>query len=113
MLIYKIFRGSEWAALTDRGATFGAPIDLEDGYIHFSDAAQVAETAAKHFAGVTGLVLVAIEADALGAELRWEVSRGGATFPHPYRALNRAEVTWHADLPLGPDGRHHFPHGVT
>jgi len=109
MLIYKIFRAPEWAALERDGATAGAAVDLADGFIHFSTAAQAAETAAKHFAGVAGLVLAAVEADALGPDLRWEPSRGGALFPHLYRPLRRDEVAWTAPLLLGPDGTHQFP----
>ncbi len=109
MLIYKIFRAQEWDALTAAGATDGAPVDLADGFIHFSTAAQVGATAAKHFAGAAGLVLAAVDADALGPALRWEPSRGGDLFPHLYRALERSEVTWHAPLPLGADGAHAFP----
>lgn len=109
MLIYKIFRGPEWAALARDGDTAGAPIDLADGFIHFSTAAQAAETAAKHFAGVAGLVLAAVDADALGPDLRWEPSRDGALFPHLYRRLRRDEVAWTAPLPVGPDGSHQFP----
>ncbi|MEC7298335.1 MAG: DUF952 domain-containing protein [Pseudomonadota bacterium] len=108
MLIYKIFRAPEWADLQAAGATAGAPIDLEDGYIHFSTATQAAETAAKHFAGAEGLVLAAIEADTLGEALVWEPSRGGQLFPHLYRRLSLSEVLWHADLPL-IDGAHRFP----
>ena len=109
MHIYKIFRAAEWQALVTAGETAGAPVDLADGYIHFSTAAQAAETAAKHFAGADGLVLAAVDADALGDAQRWEPSRGGALFPHLYRPLRLADVAWHAPLPLGPDGAHTFP----
>ena len=109
MLIYKIFRAPEWAELGRDGDTAGAPIDLADGFIHFSTAAQAAETAAKHFAGAEGLVLAAVEADTLGPDLRWEPSRGGALFPHLYRRLRRDEIAWTAPLPIGPDGAHLFP----
>lgn len=108
MLIYKIFRGPEWATLQAEGVTDGAPIDLADGYIHFSTAEQAAETAAKHFAGVDGLLLAAVETDGLGADLRWEVSRGGAEFPHLYRPLTLSDVIWCKPLPL-VDGVHQFP----
>ncbi|MFW5641250.1 MAG: DUF952 domain-containing protein [Roseicyclus sp.] len=108
MLIYKIFRAPEWAALAAAGETMGAPVDLADGFIHFSTAGQVAETAARHFAGETGLVLAAVDAEALGPALRWEPSRGGALFPHLHAPLRMADVTWHADLPL-VDGTHVFP----
>ncbi len=72
MQIYKIFLGSEWAELDEKGETLGAPIDLADGFIHFSTAAQAGETAAKYFAGVDGLMLVAFEADNMGEALKWE-----------------------------------------
>jgi uncharacterized protein (DUF952 family) len=112
MLIYKIFRAAEWQGLEEAGETAGAPVDLADGFIHFSTAEQLAETAAKHFAGEKGLVLAAVETEALGPALRWEPSRGGQLFPHLYRALRRAEVVWHTPLPLGPDGRHTFPEAL-
>jgi uncharacterized protein (DUF952 family) len=108
MLIYKILRADEWAQLQARGTTPGAPIDIADGYVHFSTAEQAAETAAKHFAGAEGLVLLALEGDTLAPDLKWEVSRGGALFPHLYRALSLADVLWSRDLPL-VDGVHRFP----
>ena len=111
MLIYKIFRRSEWDSFTIAGRTLGAPIDLSDGYIHISTAQQVAETAAKHFAGQRDLVLVALETDHLGSALKWEPSRGGALFPHLYRPLVSADVIWDKSLPLGVAG-HIFPEGV-
>jgi uncharacterized protein (DUF952 family) len=109
MLIYKIFRAEEFAAFEAAGETAGAPVDLADGYIHFSTPAQAAETAAKHFAGAQDLVLLALEADALGEALKWEPSRGGQLFPHLYRPMTRADVLWVRPLPLGPDGLHLFP----
>lgn len=111
MLIYKIFRRPEWDAFKDAGQTNGAPVDLADGFIHFSTAAQVAETAARHFATESDLVLVAFRADALGSDLKWEASRGGALFPHLYRALAMNDVVWDKSLPLGVSG-HIFPEGV-
>jgi len=112
MLIYKIFRAAEWAAFEAAGQTLGAPIDITDGYIHFSTAAQVAETAAKHFAGEDGLVLCALDAGSLGPELRWEPSRGGQLFPHLYRELDATDLLWTKPYPLGPDG-HILPEAVT
>lgn len=111
MLIYKILRRPEWDAFRAAGETAGAPVDLADGFIHLSTAAQVAETAAKHFAEESDLVLVAFEATALGPLLKWEASRGGALFPHLYRPLTLAEVVWDKSLPLGATG-HIFPEGV-
>ena len=108
MLIYKIFRTAEWQAFRAAGETAGAPVDLSDGYIHFSTAEQAKETAAKHFAGEDVLVLAAVNSDTLGAKLRWEPSRGGQLFPHLYRKLDLREVLWHRPLPPGPDG-HEFP----
>lgn len=108
MLIYKIFRSDEWQDLVAQGETSGAPIDLADGFIHFSTAEQAAETAAKHFAGAEGLVLAAVETEALGEALKWEVSRGGALFPHLFRKLRLSEVTAHWPLPL-VEGAHRFP----
>ncbi|MCE8533987.1 DUF952 domain-containing protein [Ruegeria pomeroyi] len=112
MLIYKIFRADEWAALTCDGQSAGAPVDLADGFVHFSTAQQAAETAAKHFAGAEGLVLLACEADAMGEALKWEVSRGGALFPHLYRELRLSDVVWSQPLPL-VDGVHQFPQEMT
>ncbi|MEM8789427.1 MAG: DUF952 domain-containing protein [Pseudomonadota bacterium] len=106
MMIYKIFRAAEFTAFQAAGSTTGAPVDRADGFIHFSTAGQVAETAAKHFAGADGLMLLALEADALDA-LRWEPSRGGQDFPHLYRPLEAADVLWAKPLPLR-DGAHDF-----
>jgi len=111
MLIFKILRRSEWDMLRQQGETLGAPVDLADGYIHLSTAAQVTETAARHFKGESNLVLVALDADTLGESLRWEVSRGGQLFPHLYRALHLSDVVWDKSLPLGAAG-HIFPEGV-
>lgn len=112
MLIYKIFRAEEWAHLQAQGETPGAPVDVADGYVHFSTAEQAPETAAKHFADEAGLKLLAVAAEALGADLRWEVSRGGQAFPHLYRALRLADVLWVEELPLR-DGAHVFPARMT
>jgi uncharacterized protein (DUF952 family) len=108
MIIYKIFRPSEWDELCQNGTTLGAPIDVADGYVHFSTAEQVRETAAKHFAGAGDLVLLACDVDALGADLTWEISRGDALFPHLYRPLAMTDVVWDVVLPQGPEG-HIFP----
>ena len=107
--IYKICDADAWQAAERVGEFAGAPIDLADGYIHFSAADQIAETAAKHFAGQRDLVLVAVDADALGPALKWEPSRGGALFPHLYGKLPLTAVRWTKPLPVGPDGRHVFP----
>jgi uncharacterized protein (DUF952 family) len=112
-LIYKICRGAEWHDAEREGVFRGAPVDRQDGFIHFSTAGQVAETAARHFAGADGLVLIAVDAEALGPALKWEPSRGGALFPHLYDVMPLAAVRWTVPLPLGPDGRHVFPELVS
>lgn len=108
MLIYKILRAEEWETLSRDGETKGASIDLADGYVHFSTAEQCRETAAKHFTGAEGLILLACETEPMGDALKWEVSRGGALFPHLYRNLFLSDVVWDAPLPL-VDGTHVFP----
>ena len=107
MLIYKIFRADEWATLQIDGETVGAPIDVADGYIHFSTADTVAETAAKYFTDVEDLVLLAVEPDNL-APLKWEPARDDVLFPHLYRKLRMEDVVWSKPLPLR-DGAHQFP----
>lgn len=107
--IYKIAPRALWAEALAKGVFPGAPIDLADGYIHFSTAGQVRETAAKYFAGQADLVLIAVDGAAFGDALRWEVSRGGALFPHLYAELPVSAALWVKDLPLGPDGAHQFP----
>ena len=104
MLIYKIFRPAEWAELQAKGETAGAPVDRADGYVHFSTAAQLPVTLAKHFAGEDGLVLLACDSKAFGTALRWEASRGGEDFPHLYRVLRLDDVLWTRAVPRGPDG---------
>ena len=107
--IYKICDAAAWRAAERAGEFAGTPVDLADGYIHFSTADQVMETAAKHFAGQRNLVLVTVDADALGVALKWEPSRGGALFPHLYAELSLANIAETTPLPLGSDGRHRFP----
>jgi uncharacterized protein (DUF952 family) len=111
MLVYKILRRAEWEALRAAGETLGAPVDLADGYIHLSTAAQVVETAAKHFGAESDLVLVAVASERLGDALRWEPSRGGQLFPHLYGPLRLEQIAWDKSLPLGAAG-HIFPEGV-
>lgn len=107
--IYKICPQALWREAESAGRFDGAPVDLADGFIHFSSAAQVRETAARHFAGVGDLLLIAVDPDALGSSLRWEASRGDALFPHLYGSLPMSAVRSAAPLPLGPDGNHVFP----
>ena len=107
-VIYKIVSTDAWRAAEAAGVFAGAPVDLADGFIHFSTAAQVAETAAKHFAGQTDLLLVAIDGATLGDALKWELSRGGALFPHLYAPLDPRAAISVRPLPLGADGAHDF-----
>lgn len=111
MLIYKIFRAPEWRSLCQHGRTHGAPVDLADGFIHFSTAGQVTETATRHFAGERDLTLAAADAARLGPALKWDVSRGGNRFPHLYGALAHEDIAWARALPLH-DGAHDFPEPV-
>ncbi|MET0367464.1 MAG: DUF952 domain-containing protein [Methylobacterium sp.] len=111
-LIYKICPRALWRDAERQGRFSGAPVDVADGFIHFSTAAQVAETAARHFAGQDDLLLVAVEGDRLGDALRYEASRGGDLFPHLYGDLPLAAVVSVEEMPLGPDGRHRFPEGI-
>ncbi len=110
-LIYKICPEILWREAEAAGRFAGAPVDHADGFIHLSGGSQVRETAAKHFAGQDGLLLIAVDDAALGVALRYEPSRGGALFPHLYGPLDPKRVRWVAPLPLGPAG-HVFPEDV-
>ncbi|RLQ89338.1 DUF952 domain-containing protein [Notoacmeibacter ruber] len=112
-MIYKAVPAPMWQEAKSRDQWTGAPVDLADGFIHFSTAEQLPETLAKHFAGQQDLLLVAIKADDLGGDLRWEVSRGGALFPHLHAALRCDKVAWVEALSMGPDGQHHLPERCT
>ena len=107
--IYKIIGKDAWAVAEAAGVFKGASIDLTDGYIHFSTAAQAPETAALHFTAQTGLVLVSVATEGLGDALKWEASRGGDLFPHLYEPLAMKHVSRVDELPVGPDGTHQFP----
>lgn len=108
-IIYHMCRAEEWEQASSTGAYPGSSQDAEDGFIHFSTAAQVVESAAKHRTGQTGLVLLTVDGEALGENLWWEPSRGGQLFPHLYAALPVSAVLRADPLPLGPDGQHVFP----
>jgi len=98
-------------ALEATGTSFGAPVDITDGFIHFSTATQLGETLARHFAGEAPLLLLAYQADDLGDALKWEASRGGALFPHLYAPLRRDQAHW--VKAVGFDGlMHRLPEGV-
>jgi uncharacterized protein (DUF952 family) len=107
--VYKICPETLWREAEAAGRFDGAPIDRADGFIHFSTASQAVETVAKHFAGQDGLLIIAVDAAKLGDALKYEVSRGGALFPHLYAPLPLDAVKWVKPLPLGADGRHLFP----
>jgi len=102
--VYKILKGDAWAAALRAGRFEGAGVDLADGYIHLSTAGQAPETARLHFAGQPDLLLLRIDAAALGDALKWEPSRGGQLFPHLYGPLDCALVEAVTPAPLGPDG---------
>ena len=108
-LVFKIVDQKSWDAVSGAASFDGSPADTRDGFIHLSSASQVADTAARHFGGQAGLLLVAVEAASLGDALRWEPSRGGEPFPHLYGPLPRRAVRWVADLPLDAGGRHVLP----
>ena len=109
MIVYKILPRQLWSDALAAGVFRGSPLDLADGFIHFSTAAQVHETAARHFAGIPDLVLVAVAVADLGGDVKWEPSRGGDLFPHLYGPLPVELARWVKPLPTGPDGRHQFP----
>ena len=108
-MVYHMCRAEEWAVAVHAGVYHGSTQDRADGFIHFSTAAQIVESARRHRAGQDGLLLVAVDAALLGSRLRWEASRGGDLFPHLYGPLDPAESASVRPLPLGPDGLHVFP----
>jgi uncharacterized protein (DUF952 family) len=109
MIIFKICSSAEWREAERAGVYRGSVVDVQDGFIHFSTAEQAKETAAKWFAGQRDLLLVAVDADALGDKLKWEPSRGGALFPHLYDALDLQAVRQVDSLTLDAAGHHVFP----
>lgn len=112
MAIYKIVPRQLWSQAEAKGVFDGAPVDHADGFIHFSTAAQVRETAHKHFAGQTDLLLISIDGQKLGPALIYEPSRGGDLFPHLYGSLSLSAVTAVDELPLDQAGRHIFPESL-
>ena len=108
-MIYHMCHAEEWAAAVAAGVYHGSSQDRADGFMHFSTAMQIVESARRHRAGQDGLLLLAIDAARLGDRLKWEPSRGGDLFPHLYGPLDPAESTSVQPLPLGPDGLHVFP----
>jgi|SRR6185295_6100942 len=107
--LYKICPAALWHEAERAGVFRGSEVDRRDKFIHFSTAAQVVETAAKHFAGQNDLLLISVDAGRLGSALKWEPSRGGSLFPHLYGPIAPNTVVRVDPLPLGPDGRHVFP----
>ena len=102
--VYKILFRAEWADAEANGVFAGSALDLKDGYIHLSTAAQAGETARLHFKGHAGLVLLKLDAERLGPAIKWEPSRGGQLFPHLYGALKTSDVEAVRDLPLSAEG---------
>lgn len=111
LFAYKILTADQFAQFKADGLFTGAPVDLADGYIHMSTREQAAETVAKHFAGQDRLVMLMIDLAPFGDAVKWEVSRGGARFPHLYGDLPMSAVAGKVVLRLGDDGRHQFPAG--
>lgn len=111
-LIYHMCREDEWAEAQKAGAYRGSSQDQADGFMHFSNGAQIVESAAKHRAGQSGLLLLTVDPAVLGDALKWEESRGGALFPHLYGDLAVGDVAAVDELPLGDGGRHQFPEAL-
>lgn len=107
--MFKVVGFEEWDKALELGEFEGAEIDLQDGYIHFSTAAQTQETVAKHFAGRNDLMIVAVNTAPMARHYKMEVSRGGAEFPHLYAKLPVSNAAWWQELPLADNGEHVFP----
>lgn len=110
--IYKIASAENFAAAQAAGTYTGMPIDAEDGFIHFSTAAQLAETLSLHFKGQAGLVLFQVRSADMGGKLVWEPSRGGQLFPHVYGSFPMSAVTWQGTVDVGADGSVTLPEEV-
>jgi uncharacterized protein (DUF952 family) len=111
-IIYKLVSAALWREAERLGRLDGAPIDLADGFIHFSTAEQLRETAQKHFRGQDDLLLVSVDTDLLGDAIVFEPSRGGALFPHLYAPLLLEAVVMVEPLPMKADGSHDFPEAI-
>ena len=109
---YKLVDGAEWDAALATGVYAGSAVDLADGYIHMSTAAQLAETARRHYAGKTGLVLVEVALAPLGEALKWEASRGGDLFPHLFAPLPAAADAPRRRLSVDAEGVMRFEDGT-
>ena len=113
--IYTLVRLEDWRAAEAAGAYHGSADDRRDGFLHFSTAAQLRASAAKHRAGIPDLLMVEVAAAPLGQSLKWEAASGGSRpglFPHLYGALPLQAVRRVVALPLGADGAHQFPAGI-
>lgn len=108
-IVFKVMSAAEWTAAEAVGGYHGGDDDRRDGFIHFSTALQLPETLRRHFAQRPDLVLLAVDADTLGDELKWEPSRGGALFPHLYGSMPCDAVHRVWPLALGADGTHILP----
>jgi uncharacterized protein (DUF952 family) len=106
MVIYKLLSRAQWRDAVAKGVFDGSEADRRDGFIHFSTAGQLRETARRHFSHQDDLVVLAVPAEALGEDLEWEPSRGGALFPHLYAPLACALVTEARAVSVGEDGEH-------
>ncbi len=111
MLVFKIFLPDQWKVFTNDGRTRGAPVDISDGYIHFSKASQLMETMSKHFSDYEDLVLAACKTEKFSTDLKWEPSRRGQDFPHLYRELLMADIEWHTHLKK-KNGHHSLPESI-
>ncbi len=110
--IYKISTRQEWDLALSKGVYQGSKDDLRDGFIHFSKASQLRETARKHFSGQADLLLIVVDSSKFGPELKWEVSRGGELFPHLFDSLNVSLISGQYELPLNDQGEHVFPEEI-
>src|ERR1051326_2232552 len=108
-LAYKVLTAEQMSVLEHERVFKGAPVDLQDGYIHLSTAEQLGETIGKHFAGQTGLWLIAVDLDAVSEAIKWEPSRGGALFPHLYGDLSLDTVLAYSEVHYEPDGSLRLP----
>ena len=106
--VYKILTASQWTTFRSTGKFTGSPVDLKDGFIHFSTAQQVTETATKHFLGQQGLWLIAVQENPLQSHWKWEISRNGALFPHLYGMLALEDVLSAQPVKTGNDGQFDF-----
>ncbi|MGX0585677.1 uncharacterized protein (DUF952 family) [Sphingomonas sanguinis] len=106
---YKVLTADQMAVLEQEGVFTGAPVDLADGYIHLSTAAQLTETVDKHFAGQTDLHIAAVDLEAMGEAVKWEESRGGQLFPHLYAPLPLSAVVAYGPMKRDEDGSVRLP----